>query len=305
MTRTIGTRELMTFAVGDKYLHGTYHRPVMNAIAPESPGVGIVFPNSGILPRTATGDSAVYWADSFARAGYPAYRFDMEGLGDSDGEPPNRMPEFLAQVDTTGYVNSLSAIVDGVADHGGLPGVVLVAHCAGTVSALYTAAISHRIKGVALLDPYFHSPGLSNHSDAPISIGELPGNANLALINCWNRVASEGTPILVLTAPSFRAKAGQFDYLGYLQSCKGRNNRVEITPIEGTPHSFAEGPGKEAVRGRIEEWLSDYFPLEAYPEEGASGNGLTATASGQPVSEASARSRFGGSSTAGLDRRDE
>jgi hypothetical protein len=31
------------------------------------------FFNSLTLPRTATGDSSVYWADSFAKFGYPSY----------------------------------------------------------------------------------------------------------------------------------------------------------------------------------------------------------------------------------------
>lgn len=37
-----------------------------------------------------------------------------------------------------------------------LSGVVIVGHCSGTASAIYTGAVSKERKGLVLMDPYFH-----------------------------------------------------------------------------------------------------------------------------------------------------
>ena len=96
MKRGTGTREIITVTANGLCLRGTYHRSqsgseVTSGATGQRSQIGIVFPNSGVMPRAATGDSAVYWADSFAKCGYPAFRFDLEGLGDSEGTPPARV----------------------------------------------------------------------------------------------------------------------------------------------------------------------------------------------------------------------
>ena len=63
-------RELITLDGFDVLLRGTYHKPA--ATMPPST-IGIVFLNSLSLPRASTGDSAVYWADSFAEGGFPSF----------------------------------------------------------------------------------------------------------------------------------------------------------------------------------------------------------------------------------------
>lgn len=90
MNAAIETRELISVAFGGIRLWGTYHRShggrsgVPEDLA-EKHRVGVLFLNPGFQPRAALGDSPVYWADSFAKCGYPSFRFDLPGLGDSGG----------------------------------------------------------------------------------------------------------------------------------------------------------------------------------------------------------------------------
>jgi pimeloyl-ACP methyl ester carboxylesterase len=258
------TREIVTVAIDGKCLRGTHHRSLKRSTPARSERcrrIGVLFPNSGVMPRAATGDSAVYWADSFAAAGYPSFRFDLEGLGDSDGQAPTRVLDFLARVNTGSYAPQICSIATSISDRFDLSSVLLVAHCGGTVSAVYAAAASKEVKGLVLMDPYFHLQEVGGHRAlSGVAENGLPSNANLPLIDCWNHLSSSGIPLLVLTAPSFKAKGGGFDFLDHLLSTSDRGH-IAVQPIEDTPHSFAEGPGKEAVRKHVENWLDAWFPV--------------------------------------------
>ena len=294
MNGAIEGRELISVTVGGIYVQGTCHRSQDDVSSSQSGfgrrnRTGVLFLNHGFLPRAAPGDSAVYWADSFAKAGYPSFRFDLPGFGDSDGDVPNQLLNF---VNSGGYASILSAIIKELVGRFSLSGVVIMGHCAGAVTALFTASACKECRGLVLTDPYF----FLQHERTSIRIelshwtswsrlGALaadiyyflkyfrllirrnrpPGNANLALLRCWNQLASSGMPILVLMAPvfktrSFKPRIGEFDYLGYLRALSGRGSRVVVQFIEGTNHSFADVEGRAAVRQRTGDWLNVCFP---------------------------------------------
>jgi pimeloyl-ACP methyl ester carboxylesterase len=299
MIETIDTREVITLEVLGILLRGTYHRPQDNcsdtqARLCERSRIGIVFVNSLALPRTATGDSAVYWAESFAECGYPTFRLDLSGLGDSDGDIPTDLFGFI---NAGGYSELVSAAVKKLVERFGMSGVVIVGHCAGTVSALYGAAASKECKGLVLMDPYFYLPQVvrpkvrEELSDwvSRSSFGGLirkiysrlrkihtyirrdapPGNANFPLLNCWRQLASAGLPILIMNASgrdshAYKSRMGEFDYLKYVLKLAGRRSQVVIKLIEGTDHSFANRLGRVGVRQHSEQWLNAYFPLTQY-----------------------------------------
>ena len=281
-------------AVGGICLRGTYHRSEddgsgSQAGAGQGSRIGILFLNHGFLPRAAPGDSAVYWADSLAKSGFPSFRFDLPGLGDSDGDVPAQMLDF---VNAGGYAPILSATVKELVERFGLSGIVIMGHCAGAVSALYTAAVSKDCRGLVLTDPYFFLPSertkiredlsrwsswsrlgalTSNiyyylrHIRLLVSGNRPPRNANLPLLRCWNQLATAGMPMLVLKAPALKARGirpriGEFDYLGYLQALSGRGSRVVIQFVEGTNHSFADVVGRAAIRQHAQAWLNACFP---------------------------------------------
>src|SRR6202453_5265045 len=153
MNEATEARRLITLHGLGCAVRGTYHKAQF-----ESPGaerIGILILNSLSRTRAAAGDSSVYWADSFAKSGYPAFRLDMPGFGDSDGNPP---PELLKFINTGGYAPIASALTGELSERFGLSGVVVVGLCAGAVSALYTAAASKECRGLVLMDPYFHLP---------------------------------------------------------------------------------------------------------------------------------------------------
>lgn len=296
MKQTIETRELFALDTVDGVVIGTYHKAYDKTVGKgfgsliQKP-IGVLLLNSLTPTRSATGDSAVYWADAFAQLGYPALRIDLAGLGDSTGNPPTDLVGFI---NTGGYASLVSTKVEQLMQRFGLSGVVVVGLCAGAVSALYTAAACKDCKGVIMMDPYFHLP-LANASSlwekavrrlsrtavgARISMiydrvrafhAQLPGtpppsNANFPLLNCWKSVASQGVPILLLKAHHTKLKIGDFDYLSYILELAGPQSKVEVEVVEGTGHSFANRVGRLAVRQTTERWLSTYFPLEVHGE---------------------------------------
>ncbi len=288
MKLSIENRELFALDTNDGIVIGTYHKTYDEksvATSRDEKRLGVLFLNSLTPTRSATGDSAVYWADALAESGYPSLRIDLAGLGDSTGNPP---ADLLGFINTGGYASLVSTKIPQLMERFCLSGVVIVGLCAGAVSALYTAAACKDCKGVILMDPYFHLPltnktGLwakairrlsrtstgiwvSNTYDRVRAFrAQLPGtpppsNANFPLLNCWKSVASEGTPILILKAQHTKMKIGDFDYLSYIFELATQQNKVVVEVIDDTGHSFANRVGRLAVRQTIEGWLNTYFP---------------------------------------------
>ncbi len=297
MVTTISSRELFTLDGRGVVVRGTFHKPQYET-ADSRPAqidrnrIGVLFLNSLFLPRTATGDSSVYWAESFARAGYPSFRLDLPGLGDSDA-PLNT--ELLDFINAGGYESIASAKVKELVERFNLPGVVIVGHCAGSVSALFTAGASKECRGLVLLDPYFFLPPQLKKSKlwkrlvrwaASSKVGgalsrvydrlknarlamrknALPGNANLPLLRRWKDATTRGLPVLLFKAPGRKSpgtkpRVGEFDYLKYIMDVADKKSEVVLELIEGTDHSFANRTGRAAVRQRVELWLKTHFPL--------------------------------------------
>jgi pimeloyl-ACP methyl ester carboxylesterase len=296
MKLSIENRELFALDTNDGIVVGTYHKAydeksVSNSTSLDEKRLGVLFLNSLTPTRSATGDSAVYWADALAESGYPSLRIDLAGLGDSTGNPP---ADLLGFINTGGYASLVSTKVSQLMERFCLSGVIIVGLCAGAVSALYTAAACKDCKGVILMDPYFHLP-LANKTGLWAKVirrlsrtstgvwvsnvydrlrafrAQLPGtpppsNANFPLLNCWKSVTSRGTPILILKAQHTKMKIGDFDYLSYIFELAGQQNEVVVEVIDDTGHSFANRVGRLAVRQTIERWLNSYFPLKTRKE---------------------------------------
>jgi pimeloyl-ACP methyl ester carboxylesterase len=267
---------------------------------------GVLFLNSLSLPRAASGDSAVHWADSIAEHGYPAFRIDLPGLGDSGGSASTDLLDFI---NSGGFAPVAAAAAKELVDRFGLSGLVIFGHCAGSVSALYAAAASRECSGLILLDPYFHLPQarrpkvrqelsdwarrskvgrlLSNTYDRVRNLvlllrgSSLPGNANSQLLADWKQVAATGLPILLLKAPGIKAhgsrpRVGEFDYTGHALKLAGRKSRISVEFVEGADHSFANYGGREPVQRHIEDWLVAHFPLEEFNRNARRGAPLRA-----------------------------
>src|ERR1700689_4683223 len=94
---TLETRQLITLDADGILVRGTYHDVPRKTTGSTSPDkrVGVLFLNPLSTPRALIGDSAVYWASSFAARGYPSFRLDLPGLGDTFGEVPNELITFI------------------------------------------------------------------------------------------------------------------------------------------------------------------------------------------------------------------
>jgi len=309
MMQSIHNRELVAFHGGNFPIRGTYHRASNEQAGVQKPGrLGVIFLNSLSLPRTATGDSSAEWADALAECGYPCFRVDLPGLGDSEGDLP---ADLLSYINGGGFAPAASSVAKEITERFDLAGVVLVGHCAGAVSAVLAAAKASECKGLILMDVYFHLPQavrpkfrqyLSNWAlkSAPgrmasnlydrlrrlrlrVQANRLPENANLPLLRCWKQVASSGQPILMLKAPArkaigTKARVGEFDYLQYALKTAGPQSQVIVKFAEGTDHSFANRLGRAAVRQEMGSWLEAFFPA-ACP----AGKGTVSPISGSPV----------------------
>ena len=296
MLESIGNRELIALDGLGVRLQGTYHRPADHAFPlpgsdPIANRPGVLFLNSLSLPRAASGDSAVRWADFVAELGYPAFRIDLPGLGDSAGDAST---DLLDSINAGRFEAVTAAAMHELATRFALPGMVIFGHCAGSVSALYAGASSPDCKGLILLDPYFHLPQakrspfrerlsdwarrsslgtlLSNLYDRVRNLrlslqGEAPpANANTQLLNRWKQVTATRLPILLLQAPGIKAqgskpRVGEFNYIDYVVKLAGRKSRVSAEFVEGADHSFANREGRAAVQRHIAAWLVSHFPL--------------------------------------------
>ncbi len=294
ISSTLETRELITLDGGGVLLHGTYHKATgkaVNGASGSTKNIGVLFLNALSTPRSLIGESGVYWATSFAERGYPSFRFDLPGLGDSYGEIPNDLVKFA---DEGGWGTIASSKVKELVHSRGLPGVVMFGHCSGATTAIYAASRSRECKGLILMDPYFNlprsltpslRPGLvlwvrSSKTGQLMRAGydrirelrealrkeKLPANANLNLIARVKQVVANKVPILIFKAPRPPAvggsvlRAGEFDYFDYIVSLAERSDQFTIKEIDDTDHSFSNRAGRLAVRQHSEAWLEQYFP---------------------------------------------
>jgi len=294
MLSAIETRELISATAGGICLRGTYHKAQDKAShfttgRKEDGRVGVLFLNSGFAPRAAGGDAAIYWADSFAKSGYPSFRLDLPGLGDSDGDLPRNRLDFARLVNSGHYAPFISGTTKILTERFNLSGVVIVGHCAGAVSAFYAAAASKHIKGLVALEPYFfrETPlradirtaisrwvtqnklagelsklyGRMKKLSLLVRGNQLPKNANSPLLRCCSRLVSAELPMLIVNAREPNPRVGEFDYFRHLQMLSGNGGCMVVKFVGGANHSLADDVGRTAVRKHTEQWLKAFFPL--------------------------------------------
>lgn len=324
MKETIEGRELFALNQFDVVLRGTYHRPRADKTGAETEHsgreqVGMLFLPGLSAIRSAKGDSAVYWADAFADHGYPSFRLDLPGFGDSEGDPP---AEVLNFINDGGFAPAAALAMDQLALRFNLSGFVVVGHCSGSISAIFAAAANTKCRGLVLLDPYFylaqpvkgskyrrmaHNLALQSRIEKVLIRGYdfskqvllslhgngLPENANHRLLHCWKEVSSAGLPILIIKRSDrdgcgAKPRPGEFDYLPHVLKLAGREARVVVKVTEGANHSFANHVGRTAVRHETEQWLDAYFPLAESGEPTASGSRVEFAHSGMAAETISA-----------------
>jgi len=284
MKQTIEDRELLSL----DGMWVTYHRPAgTRSKRPTAHGTrtGVLFLNGLYATRAGNGNVAVEWASTLAEHGYPSFRVDLPGFGDSECDPP---ADWCGYINSGGYATKVSALIEGLVRKYKLPGVVIAGHCAGAASAIYAAALSRHCVGMVLLDPCFNMSRLNTpkfrqqlnlwsrrsrvggalsgildllkQARRKLKREGLPDNANLKLLRCWKEVVRGGVPVLILRAPSRRSaglkpRTGEFDYLEHILAAGGPDARVSVEVVESSNHSFSNQQGRAAIPRLTEKWL--------------------------------------------------
>lgn len=290
MIQKIDSRELFTLDLRSDSLCGTYHVPAEGLVG--SNRTGILLLSGFPMPRTAHGDAAVRWATSFAEMGYPSFRVDLPGVGDSRGNVP---AELIQYTTAGGYERVTAQLIEQIVARYELAGLVILGQCAGSISAIFAAAISDKCRGLILIDPPFNLPPAVRptvkralfHWTTKSRIGGLlsnaydqikklrlqlrknapPENTNFPLLKRWKSIASAGMPILLLTAPEPKAadnrpRPGKFNYIEHVLDLAGSRSRVEARVVSGANHTFSNPVGKSAIREHVAEWMPKFFPFE-------------------------------------------
>lgn len=100
---------------------------------------GILFLNSGFLPRAPQGDVTVLQSDHLARMGYPTFRFDLPGLGDSEGDLPENALTMVRLIQNGEHAPFAADLAKVLQSHFGLRGLLLAGHCGGAITAIFAA----------------------------------------------------------------------------------------------------------------------------------------------------------------------
>ena len=145
-------RDTFTVKLDGLLLHGTSHLVLVGH------DMGILFLNSGTLPRSSRGDLYAHLADSLAERGFKCFRVDLPGLGDSQGETPQEYIEFYNLVQEGAYAACVVRLARELRRKYGLTGIVLMGICGGAQTSVFAAAREHNagVAGLVLLDmPFF------------------------------------------------------------------------------------------------------------------------------------------------------
>jgi pimeloyl-ACP methyl ester carboxylesterase len=152
-------RSCIQFKIQGQWLRGVCHEPPGGAGDPESGRIGVLYGNSGWLPRSGRGDLSVRLADAQAREGYWAFRFDMPGLGDSDGDLPADPLPLLRMIQGGDHGPFTCSLAGELKQRYGLERIILAGHCGSAMSAVYAALLDNSgvVSGMILLDMVFQA----------------------------------------------------------------------------------------------------------------------------------------------------
>lgn len=134
------TEQALVFECAGERLVGISHRGTAR--------VGVLVVVGGPQYRAGSHRQFVLMARDLAKAGYPVFRFDYRGMGDSDGAPCN-----FERVDA-----DIRSAIDAFMKHEPqLRGVVLWGLCDAASACLMYANTDERVEAVIIANPWVHT----------------------------------------------------------------------------------------------------------------------------------------------------
>ena len=187
-------RKALQIDIAGYHLFGTLH----DHESPPSPKsrqselrTGVLLLSFGQQPRSWVGDLGSSIADRLEAQGYPTFRFDMPGLGDSPGDIPVHLEELWRDILLGAHERPLLKLCRELTRRFSLKGLVVGGFCGGAVTALY--AVNSRppqLLGLVLLEPEMalvrtSSPSASAASE-PLTVDSFLQGVSLL----WTRLRS-------------------------------------------------------------------------------------------------------------------
>ncbi|MCE9672506.1 hypothetical protein LY474_32335 [Myxococcus stipitatus] len=221
-------RELIQLDARGHRLWGTYHPPPSATRRP----VGVLFFNAGHVPRSGHGDLSALAADRLAAQGFPCFRVDLPGLGDSDGPLPDTTAELYQFVCQGGFVDVAGAARAELLRRYALEGMVVGGLCGAATTALYLADREpERTLGVFMFEPEFYV----SEQEAHAAGGELATRPEGA-----RRQGALG-----------RVTSKLFSYWGWMRMLTRENEYARLFRFVPFP------------RQKVLDWLMDWGSLPA------------------------------------------
>lgn len=135
-----------------KELFGILHTPDNNGIKSEKVGVNLL--NPGIKYRVAPHRLNVKISRMLCKSGLSVFRFDPEGIGDSEGElyAGQNIYEVWGDIQRGRFVNDVLKSNQQFKLKCGINKIILIGNCGGAVTAALAASIDDSVDGLILID---------------------------------------------------------------------------------------------------------------------------------------------------------
>lgn len=132
----------ITFRSADSLsLHGILHTPDVKARS-----TGIIILSPGIKSRVAPHRLYVKMSRCFAELGFKVFRFDPEGMGDSEGEvSENLAADVYGSIQVGRFVSNTVSAMDWMEKECGVKRFILTGLCGGAITGLLTGAGDARV----------------------------------------------------------------------------------------------------------------------------------------------------------------
>jgi pimeloyl-ACP methyl ester carboxylesterase len=164
--------------------------------------------NGGALRHIGPSRTWVEIARRWAARGVPTVRIDMPGIGESDGDASEPVPD--ASFYTPQRTEQTLAILDRLAERGLPDRFVLGGLCSGAYWSLHAALADARVRGALMINLYsvFWSAELVAERDTKESLGALRGRAWRRLVNRDLTAAQAKTALAAIRPSQLRSSAG-------------------------------------------------------------------------------------------------